>query len=70
MMPLINDQVLYENPWTAVSARSTQTIIDLPAAYVLNDSSLIDRVIAQIFDQLGPAPIELRISPAVPTARE
>ena len=48
--------------WNSEAAGRTKTIIDLPVVGVLTDSALIDLVIAEIFDQLGQAVIELRIS--------
>jgi hypothetical protein len=42
-------------------AGRTKTTIDLPADRVLRDSSLIDCVIAAVFDQFGSMAVEIRV---------
>lgn len=41
--------------------RRTKTTIDLPADRVLSDSSLIDCVIATVFDQFDSMAVEIRV---------
>jgi hypothetical protein len=48
------------------AARRPQATFDLPTDIVMQDDSLIDRVLAFTFDTLGVVAVEVRICESVP----
>ena len=47
----------------SVATGHAQLTVTLPAERVLADSTLIDQLIALIFDRLAQGPVELRVQP-------
>ena len=53
------------NGWSRPTDAHTKTTIDLPAALALHDSTLMDRLIGAVFDQLRHGVVELRLRPVL-----
>jgi hypothetical protein len=49
--------------WAERTDAHTKTTIDLPAALAFHDSSVIERLIGAVFDQLHRSVVELRLRP-------
>jgi len=65
MLILDRDGTPLWNGWGGRTDAHTKTTIDLPAALALHDSTLIDRLIGAVFDQLRHGVVELRLRPIV-----
>ena len=65
MLILDRDGTPLWNGWAVRTDANTKTTIDLPAALALHDSTLIDRLIGAVFDQLHHGAVELRLRPVL-----
>jgi hypothetical protein len=65
MLILDRDGTLLWNGWAGHTNPHTKTTIDLPSALALHDSTLIERLIGVVFDQLHHGVVELRLRPAL-----
>ncbi len=65
MLILDRDGTPLWNGWNRPTDAHTKTTIDLPAALALHDSTLIDRLIGAVFDQLHRGVVELRLRPVL-----
>jgi len=63
MLILDRDGTPLWNGWSGRTDAHTKTTIDLPTALALHDSTLIDRLIGAVFDQLRYGVVELRLRP-------
>jgi hypothetical protein len=68
MMTLHHDAAHQWNGRNRRSAGQAKLTIDLPAERALQDSTLIDQAIAQVFARLGQVAVELRIHEAATAA--
>jgi hypothetical protein len=65
MLILDRDGTPLWNGWGGRTDAHTKTTIDLPAALALHDSTVIDRLIGAVFDQLRYGVVELRVRPVL-----
>jgi len=65
MLILDRDGTPLWNGWAGRSDAHTKMTIDLPAALALHDSTLIDRLIGAVFEQLRHGVVELRLRPVL-----
>jgi len=65
MLILDRDGTPLWNEWDGGTNPHIKTTIDLPAALALHDSTMIDRLIGAVFDQLRHGVVELRLRPVV-----
>ena len=65
MLVLDRDGTTLWNGWSRPTTAHTKTVIDLPAALALHDSSVIDRLIGAVFGQLRHGVVELRLRPVL-----
>ena len=65
MLILDRDGTPLWNGWCRPTDAHTKTTIDRPSALALHDSTLIDRVIGAVFEQLQHGVVELRLRPVL-----
>ncbi len=65
MLILDRDGTPLWNGWAERTDAHTKTTIDIPTVLALHDSTLIDRLIGAVFDQLHHGVVELRLRPVL-----